>query len=222
MEGVAYEAASLAGHLGLGKLVVLFAMCLPNHHRRLDRNHHVRRHLRSLRGPAWAGRFFRSTGTHLTRFTLRLRMPAPTRLGRPSFVSDLWLGAPTLAGVQFHGSPLGPTEVAGTKQALGMDADQFFAVQSTVDLLQRHDGARKARREAWEARLAAHPKRDLWNRLHAETVDLSDVDWPAFELGKSLATRKASHAVLNAVAPCGSQSRGRLGRPRWQQLVARH
>ena len=201
MEGVAYEAASLAGHLGLGKLVVLFddnAITIDGS-TEITTSEDIAARFEAMGWQVLSVDGHAPSEIHAALAAARAEQARPTLI---SCRTTIGFGAPTLAGTsKTHGSPLGPTEVAGTKQALGMDAEQFFAVpQATVDLLRQHDGARKARREAWEARLAAHPKRDLWERLHAETVDLSGVEWPAFEQGKSLATRKASHAVLNAVA----------------------
>jgi transketolase len=202
MEGVAYEAASFAGHLKLGKLIVLF----DDNSITIDGSTDI------STSEDISGRFeamgwqVLSVDGHAPAEIHAALAAARKEQGRPTLVrclTTIGYGAPTLAGTsKTHGSPLGPTEVAGTKEALGMDPDGFFSIpEATVNLLRQHDDARKARRKAWETRLAAHPKRDLWDRLHAETIDLSEVAWPAFENGKSLATRKASQAVLNAVGP---------------------
>ncbi|MBO84626.1 MAG: transketolase [Deltaproteobacteria bacterium] len=201
MEGVAYEAASLAGHLGLGKLVVLFddnAITIDGS-TEITTSEDI-----SARFEAMGWQVLSVDGHDPAQIHTALGS-ARNEAARPTLIccrTTIGFGAPTLAGTsKTHGSPLGPTEIAGTKEALGMDPEQFFAIpESTVDLLRRHDSARRARREAWEARLASHPMRELWEQLHAEAVDLSAVEWPAFEVGKSLATRKASQAVLNAVA----------------------
>ena len=201
MEGVAYEAAAIAGHMGLGKLVVLF-----------DDNAITIDGATDLTTSEDITARFEAVGWqvldidgHDPEAIHSALAAARADDARPTLIrcrTTIGFGAPTLAGTsKTHGSPLGPTEVAGAKKALGLDPDAFFAVHDdTVKLLRAHDADRKARRLEWEARLATHPKRALWEQMHS-AADLSDVDWPAFEVGASLATRKASHAVLNAVAP---------------------
>jgi transketolase len=201
MEGVAYEAAAIAGHLGLGKLIVLFddnAITIDGS-TNLSTSEDIK------------GRF-EATGWqvlgcdgHDPSAVHEALAAARADDSRPTLVccrTTIGFGAPTLAGTsKTHGSPLGPEEVAGTKAALGLDPEKFFDVPtSTLQLLRTADPARKARREAWEARLAAHPQKALWDKMHAGTIDLSEVEWPEFEVGTSLATRKASHKVLNALA----------------------
>ena len=201
MEGVAYEAAAIAGHLGLGKLIVLFddnAITIDGS-TNLTTSEDVR-----ARFEATGWQVLGCDGHDPTALHDALAA-ARADDGKPTLIccrTTIGFGAPTLAGTsKTHGSPLGPAEVAGTKTALGLDPEAFFAVpQSTIDLLQGRDTERASRRQAWEARLAEHPKKDLWNQLHAGTIDLSAVDWPTFEVGGSLATRKASHKVLNALA----------------------
>jgi len=201
MEGVSYEAAAMAGHFGLGRLIVLF-----------DDNAITIDGATDIATSEDISGRFRASGWqvlscdgHDPAALLEAMAAARADEGRPSLIrcrTTIGFGAPTLAGTsKTHGAPLGPTEVAGTKAALGLDPAAFFAVHDdTVALLRRHDLDRKARRLSWEARLAKHPRRAEWEALHATEVDLSDFQWPDFEVGKSLATRKASHAVLNAVA----------------------
>ena len=200
MEGVSYEAAAMAGHFGLGRLVVLFD----------DNSITIDGATDIATSEDISGRFqasgwqVLSCDGHDPTALLEAMSAARGDGARPSLIrcrTTIGFGAPTLAGTsKTHGAPLGPAEVAGTKEALGLDPEAFFAIDdNSVALLRRHDADRRARREAWEARLASHPMRDEWHAIHA-AVDLSDFEWPLFEEGKSLATRKASHAVLNALA----------------------
>jgi transketolase len=200
MEGVAYEAASLAGHLGLGKLITLY-----------DDNAITIDGTTDLSFTEDVLRRFEGHGWHVVRVdghdvdAMREAITAAqAETNRPSLIAcktTIGFGAPTLAGSnKTHGAPLGDVEIAGAKVSFGMGPNETFAVPAAVPAwLQRTDAARRARREAWEARLAAHPLRAEWERFHAP-VDLSGVSWPEFEVGGSIATRKASAAVLNAIA----------------------
>lgn len=208
MEGVAYEAASLAGHLGLGKLV-----CLYDDNRitidgatDLAFSEDVQARFEAM---GWG---VEQVDGHDRASILAAIGRAKADGGRPTLIScrtTIGFGAPNLAGSnKTHGSPLGDAEIAATKNALGMDPDAAFDVPAEVPAwFQRKDPERRARRLAWEARLAASGKATRWARWHGP-VDLSEVSWPEFEVGTSLATRKASAAVLNAVAAEAGQLLG--------------
>ena len=99
-----------------------------------------------------------------------------------------------------HGAPLGPDEIRLVKTNLGMDPDVDFAVpEAALARAREANGPNRDARLAWELRLQSHAKRAHWEAWH-ETPDVDGVEWPSFEPGKSLATRKASHAALNAAA----------------------
>jgi transketolase len=200
MEGVAYEAASLAGHLGLGKLVCLY----DDNKITIDGTTDLAFSEDVLARFAAMGWSVERVDGHDQAAILAAIERAKADTARPTLIAcrtTIGFGAPNLAGSnKTHGSPLGDAEIAGTKAALGMDPNETFAVPADVPAwFQRKDADRKARREAWEARLAASGKAEQWARFHAP-VDLSGVAWPEFEVGTSLATRKASAAVLNAIA----------------------
>ena len=200
MEGVAYEAASLAGHLGLGKLV-----CLYDDNRitidgttDLAFSEDVMARFEAM---GWSVE--RVDGHDVAAIVSAIER-AKADPSRPSLIScrtTIGFGSPNLAGSnKTHGSPLGDAEIAATKAALGMDPDARFVVPAAVrEWFQRGDAARRERRAAWEAGLAASDAAERWHRFHG-AVDLHGVAWPDFEPGTSLATRKASEAVLNAVA----------------------
>src|SRR5687767_2505481 len=130
MEGVSHEAASLAGHLKLGKLVYLY-----------DDNKI------SLDGPTSmaftedVGKRFESYGWQVLRVENgdtdydaidKAIAAARSDLSRPSMImvrTTIGFGSPNKANSQTaHGAPLGPDEVALTKKALGMDPDKHFFI----------------------------------------------------------------------------------------------
>jgi len=199
MEGVAHEAASLAGHLGLGRLTVLY-----------DDNRITIDGGTDLTFSEDVTARFAALGWHVARADghdhgeiAAALEAARAETDRPSLVAfrtTIAHGSPNLAGSnKTHGSPLGEAEVRATKEALGLDPDATFAVPDEVPAhVRARDAERAAARRAWEARLGEHPQREAWERSHA-APDLSGVDWPAFEPGK-LATRKAGHRILQALA----------------------
>ena len=107
-----------------------------------------------------------------------------------------------------HGAALGEDEVKATKKLLGVDPEATFAVDDEVLRHARAVGDRGAEVHAeWERDFekwkADHPERaEFWARLTERRLPDGWTDaLPTFEAGKDLATRKASGAVLNALAP---------------------
>jgi transketolase len=208
MEGVAAEAASLAGHLGLGKLIYLY-----------DDNRV------SIEGPTdlaftedVAGRFEAygwqvltlADGNDLAAIDAALAR-ARAETSRPSLIkvrTVIGYGSPHKAGTaESHGAPLGAEEVELTKQALGWPADLSFAVPERVRRQYAQVAAAGAQaharwREAFARYQEAHP--DLAQRLQAALEGRLPQGWeaalPAFAAGESVATRSASGRALNALA----------------------
>ncbi|WP_136585873.1 transketolase [Microbacterium hydrothermale] len=108
---------------------------------------------------------------------------------------------------KIHGSALGADELKATKEVLGFDPEQHFAVADDViahtrELVQRGEAEKAAWQEKFDAWAAAHPERkQLWDRMQARELpaDIADA-LPAFEAGKDVSTRAASGTVINALA----------------------
>ncbi len=194
MEGVSHEAIGLAGHLGLGRLIVLF-----------DDNGI------SIDGPTSLA----TSEDHSARFTaagwhveacdghdfadIARALDAALVDPRPSLVrcrTIIGFGAPTKAGSEkTHGSPLGAAEVAGARAKLGWTAGPFEVPAGILADWRAAGGRGRAVREAWEARLAAHPQatefaRRVKGRLPPLDLSIAPV---------KVATRKASELVLEKV-----------------------
>ncbi len=207
MEGISYEAASLAGHLGLGKLVVFY-----------DDNQV------SIDGPTSlaftedvTGRF-EALGWHVLDVDghdmaalRRATQEARAAQGKPTLIrchTRLARGAPGVEGqAKAHGAPLGADEVRRAKEAMGWPVEPSFYVPPTLYEWMAHRRTQwAATREAWEAKLTewkrAHPELgrewDAWQRGELPE-DLAE-RLPSFETGAAVATRKASGAVIAAVA----------------------
>jgi transketolase len=132
---------------------------------------------------------------------------------RPSFIelrTVIGYPAPNLMNTgKAHGAALGEDEVAATKKVLGFDPDKHFQVSDEVlahtrKLVQRGREAHERWQPEFDAWAQREPERKaLLDRLLAQKLpDGWDADLPHWEPGSDeIATRKASGAVLNAVAP---------------------
>ena len=210
MEGVAAEACSLAGHLGLGKLLVFH-----------DDNHISLAGTTSLAFSERVGDRFAAYGWHVQHVddgndvaALGAAIEAARReSARPSLVgvrTVIGFGAPHKQDTfEAHGAPLGPDELRAAKEHLGWPLEPGFLVPQDAAARFREAIARgaTAQRE-WDARMdryaqafpaeATTLRRVLAGKLPARW----DAELPTFPADpKGLATRKASEAVLQALAP---------------------
>jgi transketolase len=208
MEGISHEAASLAGHLKLGKLIYLY-----------DDNKI------SLDGPTEltftedVARRFESYGWQILRVEKgdtdyeaidKAIAAAKADLSRPSLIlvrTTIGYGSPNKAGSEdAHGSPLGPEETKLTKKALGWDPDKTFFIPEDAGAHLRSAIDRGAKAETeWQKRFdawaAAHPQ--LATEWHlAEKGDLPeglDAALPVFPAGKDISSRVAGGKVMAAI-----------------------
>jgi len=210
MEGVACEAASLAGHLGLGKLTYLY-----------DANQVTLDGPLSLIMDEDVGARYAACGWHVQHVANgdadlgaldAAIAAAKAETARPSIIvirTTIGFGSPKKAGKSSsHGSPLGDAEVAATKQALGWDPAAFFLVPDEVRAHMAEGGKRGAVAHAeWDAKLAAyrtaHP--DLAAQLELAIRGELPAGWdqglPEAAYGsKAVATRSSSGTVMAALS----------------------
>jgi transketolase len=176
MEGVAGEAASIAGHLALGNLTVLY-----------DDNHITIEGDTSLAFSEDVGRRFEGYGWSVQRIdghdhgSIREALDQAARnTSRPGLIiarTHIAHGSPGKHDTaEAHGSPLGPEEAAATKTAIGWPPAPPFLVPDEVRVLFAARAAEGGRARAdWQHRFLAwsraHPeKRALWDRYHARAV----------------------------------------------------
>ena len=206
-EGIGQEAISLAGHLGLGKLIVLY-----------DDNSITIDGPTSVSFSEDIPARFKACGWHVQscdghdgRALDAAMEAAKAETGKPSLIAMktiIGFGSPNRAGsYSVHGSPLGKDEGALTREALGWSHDAFV-IPDDLAAEWREIGARGAKdREAWEARLAASPKgAALTQRLSGALPEGYDAALAAardalFAAPKKAATRKASQMALEALTP---------------------
>jgi transketolase len=202
MEGISHEAASLAGHLGLGRLICVF-----------DDN------LITIDGPTsmstdddTAARF-RSYGWDVVDLGemaddldgLEAALEAAKAVtDRPSLLMlRSHIGEPSpdhtdTAGA--HGNPFSADDVTRTKQVMGIPDEPFWAPDDLVAAYRSAVSERgAAARAAWTEASAAVTASADWQAAWAATgTDGWDAELPAYDLGESVATRKAIQKALDA------------------------
>lgn len=207
MEGISHEAASLAGRLGLGRLVVLYddnditidgpatSSCADD---------------ALARFAAYGWRVHRvEDGNDLSELDSAMRMALEDD-GRPTLIAvrtTIGYGAPTLAGTsKAHGSPLGEAEIAAMRARFDWPEEAFVVPDAVrercADVARAGSAERERWEETWSAWSAAHP--DLAAAFDLSGIPVPPADLvaalPTFTPGSRMATRKASQTVLNAVA----------------------
>ena len=206
MEGISHEAASLAGHMKLGRLIVLY----DDNEISIDGDTDM-----SLSDDA-LGRF-KSYGWHAQRCdghsadALSAAIDAALASDQPSIIACrtvIGFGAPTKAGTSgSHGAPLGDEEIASTREALNWPHDPFVIPNEILSAWRAAGGRGAETRENWADRLMKSDKRAEFQR--AVAGDLPD-GWESAVIGAKrgfsedapkLATRASSGNTLDQITP---------------------
>jgi transketolase len=207
MEGLSHEACSLAGHLGLDRLVLFFdsnAITIEGS-TRLACSDDAR-----LRFKAYGWQVIEIDGHDYDQIDAAIRKALRAK-GRPVAIickTVIGKGSPNKSGShECHGAPLGEEEVRLTKRALGFDEGQFFFVPDAVRALFAGRAGRMRRASArWQRQFKAwaaqHPEQAIAWRRHTsgELPEQLEAALPVFDPAKPLATRSASGVVINALA----------------------
>ncbi len=207
MEGISHEAASLAGHLKLHKLIVLY-----------DSNRISIDGSTDLTFTEDVGQRFAAYGWHVQHVDGHDRQAvaaaldaARTQTRQPALIiarTSIGYGSPNKQdSAKAHGAPLGADEVRLTKAALGIPLEPEFAIAADVAAHMCEAVARgQAQQAAWEQLFAAYRTAypDLarrWDQQWHKHMPDWDTILPSYSSDKPMATRVASHAALNAIAP---------------------
>ncbi len=203
MEGISYEAAALAGHWKLSKLIVVW----DNNHVSIDGDTSL----------AWSedvlARFSAlgwdvyhiEDGYDLGKLEDALRRARES--DRPSFISvrtHLGYGSPLQDDPKVHGAPLGRENVEETKRRFGWSLEEFYVPEEALEYTRRHVELGKKREEEWNELFSAY--REKYPELAQELIRAFDREWSLewFEklppFSEPIATRKASGKVLNVMA----------------------
>ncbi|MEJ8815276.1 transketolase [Variovorax ureilyticus] len=209
MEGVASEAASLAGHLKLGKLICLYDNNLVTLSAGTDITFSEDR---GKRFEAYGWQVMNVDDGNDVRAIDAALATASADTTRPSLIlvrTHLGFGSPEQDSFKAHGSPLGAADVKKTKEALGWPVEPSFLVPAPALARFREALASGAAAERdWNERMAAYGEAfpelalELQRRLRDELPAGWDTDMPVFAAdAKGMATRVAGGKVLNALAP---------------------
>jgi transketolase len=215
-EGISHEVSALAGHQQLGNLIVLY----DDNHISIEDDTQI---AKSEDIPAR----YEAYGWHVQRIDwtgdgsyqedvqalAAAYEAAKAETGRPSFIAlrtIIGWPAPNAQNTgKSHGSALGAEEVAATKRELGFDENQTFEVSQEVlaharEVIERGREAHAAWRPGFDKWAESNPERTaLFERMSTRTLpDGWTQALPSFPADeKGMATRKASGAVLDALAP---------------------
>lgn len=208
MEGVSAEAASFAGHLGLGNLIYFY-----------DSNHITIEGDTDLAFDENVSKRFEAYGWHVQNLpdindleAIQVAIKnAKNETTKPSLIkvrSIIGYGSPNKENTAAaHGSPLGKDEVRLVKENFGFDPDKSFIIPKEVADFYHQAGKKSAKNEAeWNKLYKNYKKRhpELAKEYEDITAGKLPEGWekklPIFEAGEDLATRKASGKTLNAIA----------------------
>ncbi len=207
MEGVQSEAASLAGHLGLGKIVYLYS------------DNRI-----TIEGPTElaftedVGKRYEAYGWHVQRvdgYDLagieRALKTAKKENGRPSLIiarTRIAQGCPTLENTsKAHGAPIGKEEERRLKQFCAWPNRSFYIPKDVARQMGKAVKLGRTLEGEWRAMTAGYGKKfpQLGRMLEDFYAGRFEDGWekalPVFKPGDSIATRSASGKVLNAIAP---------------------
>jgi transketolase len=207
MEGVASEAASLAGHLRLGKLIYLY-----------DDNHISIEGSTDLAFTEDRGKRFEAYGWHVQRVddgndldAIDRAIEAAKADPRPSLImcrTTIGYGLPKRAGTaKAHGEPAGEEEIAGAREALGWGYEPFDIPDDVLEHFRATRQRGQEQEAAWAQRLDAYRAEfpneaaELERRLKGVLPEGWEEMFPTFPAdAKGMATRASSGKVINAIA----------------------
>ncbi|MEO5624696.1 MAG: transketolase [Dokdonella sp.] len=208
MEGVVAEAASLAGHLQLGKLICLYDDNLVT----LAGGTPITfTEDRAARFAAYGWHVVHVADGNDVAVLDAALASARAETTKPSLIlvrTHIGYGSPEQDSYKAHGSPLGEEDVRKTKQNLGWPIDPPFLIPDEALAHLREAVARGAgEQDAWKTRMSAYAQTypllaaELLCSLRGELPAGWDADIPAFPAdAKGMATRDAGGKIMNAIA----------------------
>jgi transketolase len=205
MEGISHEAIDLAGHLGLGRLIV----CWDDNKITIDGSTDLSTSMDQKKRFEAAGWHVQSVDGHDPEAIAKAIEAARAETGKPSMIACATVigkGAPNKAGShKVHGAPLGDEEIAATREALAWSDEPFVVPGDVKDAWGRVADRGKEARQDWEARKASSDKSDLFDHHFASTdakelrAAITAYKKQLSENAPKVATRKSSEMALEVV-----------------------
>ncbi|MBL1230419.1 transketolase [Enterococcus sp. BWB1-3] len=206
MEGVTSEASSLAGHLKLGKLIVLY----DSNDISLDGklSHSFSEDVQK-RYESYGWQILRvENGNDIESIDEKIK-EAKANLEQPTLIeirTTIGFGSPNKAGASSsHGAPLGAEEAAKTKDNYGWSEEPFVIPEDILEHTRAQIATGKKLVEEWNRKLEEYQEKYPKEAKEFEqainfSYDLSQLSYPDYEAGQTLATRVSSGKVLNQLA----------------------
>jgi len=204
MEGISHEAISIAGHLRLSKLIVIFddnSITIDGPTSLADSTDQVKR----FEAAGWKA--WRIDGQDAD--AVDKALDEAKKSDRPVLIAaktTIGFGAPKKAGTaSSHGSPLGAEEVAGARKALHWPYEPFVIPDEIVGAWRKAGSRSRGTRDAWAKRLAASEKRMEFSRRVSGKIGpaldeaIEKLKRSYAEKAQTVATRKASELALDAI-----------------------
>ena len=207
MEGVSGEASSLAGHLKLGRLIMLYDsndISLDG-----DLNMSFSESVKE-RYEAYGWHYLRVDDANNLEAVDEAIREAKKVLDKPTIIeikSIIGMGSPSAGTSKAHGAPLGAAGAKSTKEFFQYNFEDFTVPQEAYDTFRNHieENGVKAN-EAWEELFAAYAKaypelsQELLDAVAGKLPEGLTEDMPSYEAGKTVATRNASGEAINYFA----------------------
>ena len=203
MEGVSYEAAAIAGHLRLSKLIVIW----DNNGITIDGSTKL----------AWSEdvlKRFEALGWHVQHIEdgynldlIEKAISEARETDRPSFISvrtHIGYGSPLQDTPKVHGAPLGRERALETKRQLGWREEEFYVPEEALRYTRRHVDLGREREEEWRTMFSEYKRKfpELADEIEKAFRKEWSLDWVSKiqRFTESMPTRKASGKVLNVIA----------------------
>tara|TARA_B100000029_G_scaffold213911_1_gene211869 strand:- start:388 stop:2358 length:1971 start_codon:yes stop_codon:yes gene_type:complete len=203
-EPVAQGAIALAGHWGLGKLIAYYDANDAQISGKVGRSDSTD-YIKMYQSHGWDVITVDGHNRDEIRSAIRkaqMEYEKPTVIIGQTIMAQ---GCATMEGDHnTHGAPLPPDEIKATKEKLGLDPDQFFELPKDVldDFRSSYSYSREEVK-AWNLnlnkKLSDKEFKDRWEM--AINDEMPDIDWPCFDSGQDIATRKVWGSVIEALAP---------------------
>ena len=206
MEGLTSEAASLAGHLGLGKLIVFYDSNKITIEGSTDLafTENVKMRYQAYNWQTLEG------DMHNPQDIENLINQAKAESAKPTLIilkSIIGKGSPNKQGTAgIHGAPLGDEEIVLTRKNLGIPVEESFYIHpDAVKYFDEKKSTAGSNYTKWMELFTAWSKKNPelkkeWDLFFSNDTDLSNVGWPEFKIGDSAATRKISGAVIKVLS----------------------
>tara|TARA_B100001094_G_scaffold249033_1_gene246235 strand:+ start:1976 stop:3967 length:1992 start_codon:yes stop_codon:yes gene_type:complete len=203
-EPVAQGSIAIAGHWGLNKLIAFYDSNNAQISGTVDRSDSTD-YAKMYESHGWHVQVIDGHDHDQIRSAIRI---AQMEIEKPSVIignTIMAKGCDNMEGDHnTHGSPLPPDEIYNTKKKLGLDPDEFFMLPDDV-LDEFRSSYNYARSEvlAWKNTLDNKCEDETFKKLWNQSINLDlpdNVDWPVYQAGESVATRKVWGAVVEELA----------------------